>query len=314
MSQIPIILITGFLGAGKTTFLNWLIQENKDLNISVILNEFGDTKLESEFLEAGKNKVVELSTGCMCCIAKSDIPRTVEFILNNSPQTQYILVESSGLSDPDPIRSAFSHPKIKQSVKLESTICIVDCQNYLQDVDQHPILMSQLADADIILLSKTKEAGRENTKVIRATIQAMADDLQILEIDERLSSSFFFDKISQSKPSDAKSNTEHHEHVHQQYQEFIFERRGEMDLHKFKRLISQLPKTIIRAKGYIYYPDLTQQPQKLMIQYVGNHPRYETRTPDSTDLESKTNLILFIGTEFDQEQLEKGLVECFLPL
>lgn len=314
MSRIPITLITGFLGAGKTTFLNWLIKSHPELKISVILNEFGDTQLESEFVEQDKSKIVELSNGCMCCVAKSDIPRTIEFILHNSPETQYILVESSGLSDPDPIRSAFKNPKIAHLVRLDSTICIVDCVNYHDSVDTHPILLSQLGDSDIILLSKEKEAGKELTRVVRENVSALADDFLILETEDNLSPKLFLDPKPDQQITPEETNKEH-EHSHQdhkQYKETTVERIGTVDQVKLKKLFNTLPKSIIRAKGFVYVEDKKGNPKKLMIQYVGSHPKYEIREVSQT--ETRQNFILFIGTEFDQEQLGRRVLECFLPL
>lgn len=105
MKKTPVLLVTGFLGSGKTTFLNWLIQTHPNIKISLILNEFGDVKLESQFIKEHEGgEVIELANGCMCCVANSDIPRIVRLILENAPHTEYIVIEASGLSDPDPIR------------------------------------------------------------------------------------------------------------------------------------------------------------------------------------------------------------------
>src|SRR3989344_8256016 len=111
------------------TFLNWLIHTHADQRISIILNEFGDVKLESQFVEEKDAFITELASGCMCCVAKSDIPHVIYLILDKSPQTEYILIEASGLSDPTPIHAALSGPELSDVIFFDKTIAIIDAIN-----------------------------------------------------------------------------------------------------------------------------------------------------------------------------------------
>src|SRR5690606_3667898 len=125
-----------------------------DKQISILLNEFGDINLESQFIERGDITTVELSNGCMCCVAKSDVPRSIRYILDNSPQTEYILIEASGLSEPGPIMSNLTNSDISDRVEVEALVCIVDPTSYIKDSKDHQVVDQQIMDSDIIVLSK----------------------------------------------------------------------------------------------------------------------------------------------------------------
>ncbi len=303
---IPLLLITGFLGAGKTTFLNWLIHTHPELKVSLILNEFGDIKLETQFItENAGGQVAELANGCMCCVAKSDIPRVVNYILEHSPQTEYIVIEASGLSDPDPINEALQTPPLNQQIRLDTILCIVDALNFEATKNEHSIIMSQVGDADIVLISKVKEAGPETVDRIKRQLERIGLGTRVITWDQNLPPALFLDPdiAHRSAPlsSSAPVPTEHR-HDHEQYQEFWYQQAESMDPAKFTEVMRHLPATVIRAKGYI-----NVEGQKMMVQYVGSKLEL---IPGEWQGETPTTVLLFLGKDFDQAQLKAQLGEC----
>lgn len=302
-NKVPILLVTGFLGSGKTTFLNWLIHTHPDLKISLILNEFGDIKLESQFIkEHDGGEVAELANGCMCCVAKSDIPRIVRLILENSPQTEYIIIEASGLSDPDPIRAALQDPDLVENVRLENTLCIVDAVNFEETRDEHQIVMSQIGDADVIIISKVKEAGSEIAVRVKKFIESIGVGTKVILWDGNMHPEDF---LNQQQASDRKEEKEHdhnHHHMHEKYDEYWFKSDKQIDLIRFSDLMRRLSNNIVRSKGYIYTQDI-----KVMVQFVAG--LLETSGADWGN-EKPHTAVLFLGKNIDVTTLRKDLKAC----
>lgn len=301
MSQLastPVTLITGFLGSGKTTFVNWLLDKHHEKNISLILNEFGDVKLESQFIEQSSvGEVAELANGCMCCVAKSDIPRVIDFILTSSPQTEHIVIEASGLSDPEPIHDAFSDPRIVEKVHLCSVVCIVDAVHFEQARSEHSIVMSQIGDADLVLISKASLVDDEQVDRIKNFLERVIMKTHVLIWDDELDPDLF---LNEDDTSALAEGEHHHDHTHEQYDEVWFVETVMLDLDKLMAALRQLPKNVVRAKGYVYHTK-----GKALIQYVNGQVEY---IPSAWNEGEKpgTNLLL-LGKDLDKKQILQTL-------
>ncbi|MDQ3008891.1 MAG: GTP-binding protein [bacterium] len=299
--MIPILLITGFLGTGKTTFINWLLKENPHKKISIILNEFGDTKLESHFIDQPAEGVFELANGCMCCVAKSDIPRVIRYILQRAPQTEYILIEASGLSDPDPVRDALQSPPISLSCHLDSTICMVDTVTFEVDRLQHPLITSQIADSDLVVLNKLEEAGAEKTAAVLSILQRNMPDSRIIPFNTQLSAEVFLTAIPSATTS-TKAMTEAHSHL--AYSSYIFSASQPLDYHQLLLFLQQLPKEIIRVKGIVNCKFGTDEVM-VKVQKVGS--RVSLDEYKGVFDENNHGTLLFIGTALSEELLSTKL-------
>ncbi|GAM23761.1 hypothetical protein SAMD00019534_069360 [Acytostelium subglobosum LB1] len=172
MSKVPITLISGFLGAGKTTFLNYILNEQHGKKIAVIQNEYGQEIGIETAMVVGKDgsKVsewLEFPNGCICCTVKDDFVRSIEELLKKSDRFDYILIESTGMGDPGQISaSLWVDDELESPIYLDSIVTIVDAKNILRQVDEkHPQMTDkkttftteaerQIAFADVILLNK----------------------------------------------------------------------------------------------------------------------------------------------------------------
>ena len=304
--RVPILLVTGFLGAGKTTFLNWLIHTHPQMKVSLILNEFGDVKLESQFIEQSSGgEVAELANGCMCCVAKSDIPRVISYILEKSPQTEYILIEASGLSDPDPIHEALQNSNLTELIRLDSILCIVDAVNFEKNSKEHAIVMSQVGDADIVLISKVEEAGEATVKRVEENLKQIGMGTKVFEFTKDLNPALFLDvNMDEDSKINLRSGEENatstHNHMHEELQETWFKTKQEIDIDKLFELMKEAPAEIIRAKGFINSHD-----KKYLLQYVGSKTEIEEK--DWKTGEIKESAILFLATKFDDTDWQKKL-------
>lgn len=310
--KIPIVLITGFLGAGKTTFINWLLEHHADKKISVILNEFGDIQLESQFVKQHSEEIIELANGCMCCVTKSDIPRVLRYILEHSPQTEYLLIEASGLSDPEPIREALQSPPISDAAFLESTVCLIDAVNFETNRLEHRIITAQMADANLIVVSKGSLITSAQLELLQSLLKRLTPDIEVLVFNESLSPAIFLvetnptSKSSSAKPlpsqPTAKSGSEH---IHDHYQMYWYQSEASLDIDQVLMFLKTLPNSVIRIKGVIKCQVENVRDQKVLVQRVGQHVTVEE--DQWNDQEVRQTTLLFIGTNFDESLLKTTL-------
>lgn len=304
---IPVILINGFLGAGKTTFLNWLLAHHQDKKISLILNEFGDIKLESQFVKYHATDIAELANGCMCCVAKSDIPRVINYILDHSPETEYILVEASGLSDPDPIMESFRQLAMQERVFLELVVCVVDGLNFLTTHRQHGIIMTQVAEADIVVISKVAEAGTEQVERISAVIKTMLATKPVLPWTAALSPSLFLTPGTVHTPQSVHQAEEHH-HTHEAIDSWWYHTDKALRFERLQEVLQALPAEIIRVKGVVRAVFADGAEEKILVQYVGS--RLEFSDSSWTTTEQPQTALLFLGTHIPEEKISQALDAC----
>ncbi len=295
-NQIPILLVTGFLGAGKTTFINKLLKDNPDKKISLILNEFGDIKLESQFVKKdGVGLVTELSNGCLCCVANVDLPRVIRYTLDQAPQTQQLIIEASGLSDPDPVRATLQSPDLSHLIKLDTTVVIVDALNFATTAPKHPLVMSQIADADLVVIAKSSTLSSDDLSDFTKKIGSIGTGTTTLVWEQIVDSSIFFEP-----PITHLQKMSSADHQHEHVDTYIYQSKIPVNLQALLEYLKNLPTDILRVKGYV---DVNGS--RYLIQKVGNHLDVRLGVVNTEDINKV--VILFLGSQLDQEALNAKL-------
>lgn len=303
-TSIPIILVTGFLGAGKTTFINTLISKYPDKKISLILNEFGDIKLESQFVEKkGIGLVTELNNGCLCCVANVDLPRVINYTLDHAPKTEYLLIEASGLSDPDPVRATLQSQALTNRIRLDTTVVIVDADNFSQVATTHPLVLSQIADADLAFISKTKGHSKVDLSKLVSQVSGIGTGTKTLLWDDSSDLSLVFDPPLHGHEVVKDATTTHASHL--AYESYLYTSNLPHDLNKLRTVITNLPSNILRVKGYVLVGG-----KRYLIQRVGHH--VDTRLGSESDHLDVSTAILVIGTKLDQQAFLAQYESCRL--
>ncbi|MEM6589749.1 MAG: GTP-binding protein [Pseudomonadota bacterium] len=162
--RVPVTLLTGFLGAGKTTLLNAILSDASAGRIAVIVNEFGEAGLDHDLIEKSSDEVVLLSSGCLCCTVRGDLSKTITRLMIRREMGTFdfdrIIIETTGLSDPGPIlQTMLVDPDLAPSVHMDGVVTVVDAVNGPATMDAQFEAVSQVAMADMIVLSKTDLAG-----------------------------------------------------------------------------------------------------------------------------------------------------------
>jgi len=159
--KLPVTLLTGFLGAGKTTFLNHLIREQLPERIMIIENEVGQTNVDGALVEAGVEDVIELTAGCLCCSLSDGLLDALELVSNRRDECDRLVIETTGVADPASIVQVFlADPIVGRYFELEQVICVVDAELIEDWLEETHEVLRQIVMADTILLNKADAVSK----------------------------------------------------------------------------------------------------------------------------------------------------------
>ena len=183
MHPVPMTVITGFLGSGKTTLIAALLRRQELANTAVIINEFGEIGLDHELIESSEEDLVELSTGCLCCVMRGDLVNAVQRLMkkrNSGHGFERIVLETTGLADPAPILHAtMADLALRSHVALDRVVVTVDGVNGLASLDTYDESRKQVGLADILLLTKT-DVATSDAKSLTERLRAINPQARIV--------------------------------------------------------------------------------------------------------------------------------------
>ncbi|HKB90869.1 MAG TPA: GTP-binding protein [Opitutaceae bacterium] len=155
-TPIPVTVLTGFLGSGKTTLLNRILTEKHGQRVAVIENEFGEIGVDQELVIQADEEMFEMNNGCLCCTVRGDLIRILGRLMKRKDKFDSILIETTGLADPGPVaQTFFVDEEMKQKLKLDAIVTVVDAKHIWQHIDDTPEAKKQVGFADVLILNKT---------------------------------------------------------------------------------------------------------------------------------------------------------------
>ncbi len=181
---LPVTIITGFLGGGKTTLLNHILTNQEGLKTAVLVNEFGEVGIDNDLLiTTSDDNMVELSNGCICCTINNDLLEAVYKVLERSDKIDYLVVETTGLADPLPVALTFLGTELRDLTRLDSIVTVVDAENYSLDLFNSQAAYNQIAYGDIILLNKMDLVDEAAADLLEVKLRDIKADARILRTD-----------------------------------------------------------------------------------------------------------------------------------
>jgi G3E family GTPase len=330
---VPITILTGFLGAGKTTLLNRLLTGNHGLRVGVLVNDFGSINIDAELVVGVDNNMISLANGCVCCEIRDDLIESVVALLARPEAIEYILLEASGVADPGGIFATFSDSSLRDRIRLDSVICVVDADQVFAHPEYPPLLdlkLRQVGFADMLILNKVDLAGPEQVGKVKAWLDDHFNRLRIVETNYCEVPYEILLGVGRFDPASAARNTQgieepcsdpacddenpNHDHGHngqnhsRVFSTWSYETDQPLALEALRERLRKLPGTIYRAKGVVYNAEAPLR--RAVLQVVGR--RVDISFQEDWGERAPRTQIVAIGAagSIDASLMEKTFASC----
>ena len=337
LSKVPVTIVTGFLGAGKTTLISHLIRHAGGRRLAVVVNEFGTLGVDGDILQScaipdcPAENIVELANGCICCTVADDFIPTVEKLLALEPRPDHILIETSGLALPKPLLKAFDWPAIRSRITVDGVLALADAEAVAagrfapdpkaidtqraadpsldHETPLSEVFEDQLACADMVLLTKCDLAGPVGVAEARAVIAAETSrPVPVIELTEGRIDPRVILGLGAAAEDDLGARPSHHdgpdgqviEHEHEDFDSAVIAFGEIADPADLVGRIETLARDhgILRVKGYAA---VTGKPMRLLVQAVGARVRHHYDRPWRPG-EARATTLVAIAEQDDIDQ------------
>ena len=307
---VPFTVIGGFLGAGKTTLLNHILSQSSGIRFAVLVNDFGDLNIDESLISSHDGQTISLANGCVCCSISNDFNQTIINLLKRIEEFDQIIVEASGVSEPDRIMDI---ARLDPELSPSGIVVLVDAaevQNRSKDRYISNTVLRQLQTAELLIVNKTDLVSREKL----AELEAWLEDVSPNAIQLKTSGGFvpaemiFGDKIKGSRFGNKSVRTtnrtgdKNYLHHHHKFKSPALNISKHLNRNTFELWCDALPHSVIRGKGFLRFRD---DPEHFWIwQKVGKHSSFKKSL-----VETEITKLLLIGTVEMPVSLELDLPE-----
>jgi cobalamin biosynthesis protein CobW len=311
IEKVPVTIITGFLGAGKTTLVRHLMRNPQGRRLAILVNEFGDLGIDGDILRecadanCPEDAIVELTNGCLCCTVADDFVPTIAALLARPQAPDQILIETSGLALPKPLLKAFDWPDLRSRITVDGVIAVADAEAVAEgrfapdpaaiarqrladksvdhDTPLGEVFEDQVACADIVILNKADLVDPARLAKARKTVLAESPrSVPVLEATEGRVDPRVVLGLGAAAESDLEARPSHHEnhdaHDHDDFETIVVTLPRDADAEAILARMVAIARDhgVLRAKGYVA---IKGKPMRLLVQGVGTRVRSQFDRP-----------------------------------
>ena len=315
IEKVPVTIITGFLGSGKTTLVRHLMLNPQGRRLAVLVNEFGDLGIDGDILKGcadancPEDAIVELTNGCLCCTVADDFVPTIAALLNRAQPPDHILIETSGLALPKPLLKAFEWPDLRARITVDGVIAVADAEAVADgrfapdlaaiarqreadtsidhDTPLGEVFEDQVACADIVILNKADLVDPARLATARDIVLAEAPRrIAVIEATEGKVDPRIVLGIGAAAENDLDARPTHHEnhdaHDHDDFETIIVTLPSDVHADAIVTRMEAIARdhAVLRAKGYVA---IAGKPMRLLVQGVGTRVRAQFDRPWRAD-------------------------------
>jgi cobalamin biosynthesis protein CobW len=339
LAKVPVTIVTGFLGSGKTTLIRHMLAHAHGRRLALIINEFGDVGVDGDILRScgadacPEENIVELTNGCICCTVAEDFAPAIAALLAREPRPEHIVIETSGLALPKPLVKAFDWPELRAKLTVDGVIAVVDAaavaegrfaddpeaiarqrqadpsldhENPLEEVYE-----DQLLCADMIVLNKADLSTREDLARVRAEIaKAVPRAVKIVETVEGRIDPDVLLGVKAAVEDDLAQRPSHHDseegHDHDDFDTFVVDLPAIDEPAAFLERLASVAGAhqILRMKGFL---DVSGKPMRLLVQGVGQRFRREFDRPWRANEARRGQLVVIGEKGIDRDAIVAAL-------
>ena len=340
LAKVPVTIVTGFLGAGKTTLIRHVIEHSRGRRLALVINEFGDVGVDGDILKScgvdscPEENIVELANGCLCCTVADDFIPAIEALLARSPRPDHIIIETSGLALPKPLVKAFDWPSIRSRLTVDGVVAVVDGRavadgrfaddpaklaaqraldpNVEHDNPLEEVYEDQLLCADLIVLNKSDlmdgemsaRVGGEIAAAIPRAVKIVATREGKIDPDVLLG-------LAAAAEDDLLARPSHHDgdegHDHDDFDSFVLDIDAVADGAALAAHLASVAAShdVLRIKGFV---EVRGKPMRLLVQGVGTRFRQQFDRPWGSGEARRSALVVIGGKGIDQAAIRAAVL------